>query len=358
MRRQALTFVGVTAIVILQMAVSSGQVPGATPASQLGVPSSWTNARTPWGDPDLQGIWSSGYVDTAMERPKQFEGRPFFTEAEVKAEIDRIRGGEDHSVGGTKSTRPREGDTGAYNTIFSGRGREVIRSRRTSFVIDPPDGQIPYRPEAAERARQERKNTRTGVLSHILEDNERGGDGPEDRPNDRCRGFALPHQFGNAEAGGAHHRIVQSPGLVSIYYEYGPHGGAFRTIPVDGRPHLPSHLRQWLGNPVGRWEGETLVIDTTNFTAQTNYYGAGENLHLTERFTRVGPDLVMYHATIEDPATFTASWTIEVPLTLRDGKSNQIYETACHEGNYAMTGILAGARAREREGAGKRKGTR
>lgn len=343
-------FVGVTAIVVLQMAVSSGQVPGATPAAQLGVPASWTHPRTPWGDPDLEGIWSSGYVDTAMERPTKYEGREFMTEEEVAAERTRIREGGDHSVGGTKSTQPREGDTGAYNTIFSGRGRDVIRTKRTSFVIDPPDGQIPYKPETAERARQERKNTRTGVLSNILEDNERGGDGPEDRPNDRCRGFALPHQFGNAEAGGAFHRIVQSPGLVSIYYEYGPHGGAFRTVPLNGRPHLPSGVRQWLGSSVGRWEGQTLVVDTVNFTNQTNYYGAGENLHLLERFTRVGPDLILYHATIEDPTTFTRPWTLEVPLSLNDGKANQIFETPCHEGNYSLTGILAGSRARERAG--------
>jgi hypothetical protein len=354
MRKQALTFVGVAAIVILGMAVSNGQVPGATPPSKLGVAASWSAPRTPWGDPNLEGIWSSGYVDTAMERPKQFQG-PYFTDEEVKAELDRIRAGEDHSVGGKKSTAAREGDTGAYNTIFSGRGRDVIRSRRTSFVIDPPDGQIPYKPERRDAAREERKNTRTGVLSHVLEDNERGGDGPEDRPNDRCRGFALPHQFGNAEAGGAHHRIVQSPGLVSIYYEYGPHGGAYRTIPLGSRSHLPSSVRLWMGDPVGHWEGATLVVDTTNFTDQTNYYGAGENMHLTERFTRTGPDLIMYHATIEDSTTFTRPWTIEVPLTLRDGKANQIYETPCHEGNYALTGILAGARVREKEAAAKHK---
>jgi hypothetical protein len=326
---------------------------GPVPTPQSNGSEGWKAQRTPWGDPDLQGIWSGGYVNTQMERPKQHEGRPFLTEEEVKAEIARIREGEDHSVGGTKSTAAQKGDTGGYNTVFSGRGRDVIRTRRTSYVIDPPDGQIPYKPERQEKARQERKNTRTGVLSNVLEDNERGGDGPEDRPNDRCRGFALPHQFAHAEAGGSHHRIVQSPGLVSIYYEYGPHGGAYRDIPVGNRPHLPSNVRQWLGDPVARWEGETLVVDTTNFTDQTNYYGAGENMHLTERFTRTAPDLIIYRATIEDSTTFTRPWTIEVPLSLKDGKANQIYETPCHEGNYALTGILAGARAYDKEQAAK-----
>jgi len=355
MRKQLLALMGITAIVIPGMAALSGQVPGATPASKVGAPASWTSPQMPWGDPSLEGIWSSGYVDTPVERPKQAEGREYLSDAEVKAELDRIRAGEDHSVGGSKSTQPREGDTGAYNTIFSGRGREVIRTRRTSYVIDPPDGLIPYKPEVVEKARAQRKNTRTGILSNILEDNDRGGDGPEDRPNDRCRGFALPHQYGNAEVGGGHQRIVQSQGSVSIYYEYGPHGGAFRTIPLDGRAHLPSNVRQWLGDSVGRWEGNTLVIDTTNFTDQTNFWGAGQNLHLTERFTRVGPDLVMYHATIEDPTAFTKPWTIEVPYTKKDEKANQIYESACHEGNHSLTGILAGSRAREKEQAAGKK---
>jgi hypothetical protein len=353
MKKQLLTLIGVTAV--LGMAALSAQVPGATPPSSVDAAKSWTNSRTPWGDPDLQGIWSGGYQDTPMERPKQFEGREFLTDAEVKAERDRIRAGGDHSIGGNASTKPKEGDTGAYNTVFSGRGRDVIRTRRTSYVIDPPDGQIPYKPEAAERARAQRKNTRTGVLSEIFEDNERGGDGPEDRPNDRCLGFALPHQFAHAEAGGSHSRIVQTQGAVSIYYEYGPHGGAYRYIPLGNRPHLPPSVRQWLGDPVGRWEGDTLVVDTTNFTNRTNYYGAGENLHLIERFTRTGPDLIIYHATLEDPTTFTRPWTIEVPFTKKDDKANQIYETACHEGNYSLTGILAGARLREKEAAAKKK---
>ncbi len=354
MRNQILTLSGAAAIIVLGTVVSSGQVPGATPPSKMGITKPWTNQRTPWGDPNLQGIWSSGYVETAMERPKEFGGREFLTDADVKAAIDRIRAGEDHSVGGTKSTQAKEGDTGGYNTIFSGRPREVIRTRRTSYIIDPPDGQIPHKPEVRKKALEEKAMSRSGAAGSVLEDNERGGEGPEDRPNDRCRGFALPHQFTHAEAGGAHHRIVQSQGSVSIYYEYGPHGGAYRTIPLDGRPHLPSSVRQWLGDPVGRWEGETLVVDTTNFTNQTNFYGARENLHLVERFTRLAPDLIMYHATIEDPTVFTRPWTIEVPLSKKDEKANQIFESVCHEGNYSLTGILAGARAREKETAAKK----
>jgi hypothetical protein len=141
---------------------------------------------------------------------------------------------------------------------------------------------------------------------------------------------------------------VQSPGTVSIYYEYGPHGGAFRTIPLDGRPHLPSGIRQWLGDARGRWDGDTLIVDTTNFSDRTNYEGSRGNLHLTEHFTRVGPDFVMYLVTVEDSTVFTRPWTMEIPLTLQDGRANRIFESACHEGNYALTGILAGARAEER----------
>ena len=261
---------------------------------------------------------------------------------------------QDHSTGGPLPTTSRPGDTGGYNTIFSGRGREVIRTRRTSLVVDPPDGKIPWKPELKDRVAAETKSLRTNVASAVQEDNEKG-DGPEYRPNDRCRGLTLPHVYGTAEAGGAPNRIVQSAGVVTIYYEYGPHGGAYRSIPLDGRPHLPAQVRQWLGDPQGRWEGDTLVVDTTNFTNQTNYQGSRENLHLVEHFTRAAPDLIMYRATIDDPSVFTRSWTIEVPFTKQDDKKNQIFETACYEGNYALIGILAGVRAIEKEQAAKQK---
>ena len=135
---------------------------------------------------------------------------------------------------------------------------------------------------------------------------------------------------------------------MTIYYEHGHQGGAYRQIPLDGRPHLPADFRQWLGDARGAWDGETLVIDTTNFTQETNYEGARDNLHLVERYTAVGPGQLMYRVTVEDATVFTRPWTIEIPLTRLESQGNQIYESACQEGNYALTNILAAARFAER----------
>jgi hypothetical protein len=145
---------------------------------------------------------------------------------------------------------------------------------------------------------------------------------------------------------------VQSPGSVAIFMEDGHVGGAYRVIPVGRQPHLSGGLRQYLGDSRGRWDGETLVVEVTNFSDKTNFHGSAENLTLVERYTRTGPDLLTLRVTVEDPSTFTRPWTIELPLTKLDEKANQIYESSCHEGNYALTSILAGARAMEREKAG------
>ncbi len=303
----------------------------------------FTAPRTPWGHPDLQGIWSTGYIEVPLERPDAYDGRERLTAAEVAAERERLDAQQDHSTGGTLPTTPRPGDTGTYNTVFSGRGRDVIRTRRTSLIVDPPEARIPWRPGVREQVAAE-ISTAAGVRGRFRQE---GTDGPEDRPNDRCRGVVLPHRFGTWEAGGGHHRIVQTPDAVTIYYEYGPHGGAYRTIPLDGRAHLPGHIRQWLGDARGRWEGDTLVVDTANFTDRTSFEGARDNLRLTERFTRVGPDFVLYRVTVEDDTVFTRPWTMEIPLTLQDASENRIYEAACHEGNYGLTGILSGARAED-----------
>ena len=287
-------------------------------------------------------------TEVPLECPDEYGDREFLSDEEVLGEQERLTDQQDHSTGGARPTAPRQGgDVGTYNTIFSGRGRDVIRTQRTSLIIDPPDAQIPWKPGVREQVAAEISTT-AGVRGRVRRE---GLDGLEDRPNDRCGGVTPPHRFGTWESGGGHHRIVQSLGTVSIYNECGPHGGAYRTIPLDGRPHLPSGIRQWLGDARGRWDGDMLVVDTTNFSDRTNYEGSGDNLHLTERFTRVGPDFMMYLVTVEDSTVFTRPWTMEIPLTLQDGRANRISESACHEGNYALTSILAGARAEERAAA-------
>ena len=324
---------------------------GQTPASET---DGWAPPRTPWGDPDLQGIWSPGYTLTPLERPDRFDGREFLTDAEV-AELE---GTQETSLG--RNFRPEAGTVadveGAYNDAFTGRGDTVIWTRRTSLIVAPPDGRIP--PLTAEaQARGVRGGRRGGrpraarsaegdqIPYFVDADTSNRTDNPEDRPSDRCLGVTVP--FVRVSTG-TYSRIVQSPDEVLIYQEYGHHGGAYRTIHLDGRPHLPEHVRQWLGHAVGRWEGNTLVVNTTNFTLKTNFYGSREHLHLVERFTRVGPDRLIHQVTVEDPTVWTRPWTIELPLTQADNRANQIFETACHEGNYAMTNILAGARVQER----------
>ena len=330
------------AVVLLTSQVYTGQTPA--PSSS---PDSYTMARTPWGDPDIQGIWASGYILTKLERPDEYEGREFLTDEEVESlEVDAA-----NSFVRARPERGLRDLQGAYNAQFSGRGSRVVSTQRTSLIVDPPDGQIPFAAEESQRraaaAESRRERIGTGQLD------ETGGirlaSGPEERPgDDRCFGVSLPFRFGVAGASGAHTRIVQTPGHIAVYYEQGHKGGIYRTIFLDGRPRLPEPFRQWLGHASGRWEGDTLVVDTTNFSHKSDYQGSRENLHLVERYTPLGPESIMYHATFEDSTVFARPWTIEVPLTKNDSRENLIYEAACHEGNYALTSILAGARLAER----------
>ena len=330
--------------ILLAVVVGAG-VLAAGVAGQEAAPAAdgYTPGQTPWGDPDLQGIWGAGYIFTPLERPEEFEGREFLTDEEANSLEARQASTFGIGAGagsGNTSGRPERGSLadvrGAYNDVYTGRGTEVIATGRTSLIIDPPDGKIPYLPGAREQWQAERPNVTDDMT-----------DNPEQRTNDRCMGVHLPLAYGQAVTAGGHKRFVQTPGRVAIYYEHGHHGGAYRDIWLDGRPHPPDHIRQWLGHAVGRWEGGALVVETANFTSQTRYQGASENMKLTERFTMSGPDTVMYQATIEDPTVYSAPWTIEVPLERLDNRENKIYEAACHEGNYAMTSILAGARLNE-----------
>lgn len=290
----------------------------------------WKAPRTSWGHPDLQGIWSTATI-TPLERPAELADQAYFTEQEA-AEYERqtiARTNRDRRDGGAALDVSR-----AYNDFWWDTGTRVVPTRRTSLVIDPPDGRVPaLTPEA-----QKRQDARAAAR------NQRGAaDHPEDRNLwERCitRGLPnvmLPQPYNN------NYQVLQTRDHVLILAEM-IHDA--RIIPLDGRPHLPSHVQQWMGDSVGHWEGDTLVVETTNFTDKTNYRGAGGHLRLVERFTRTAPDILLYQVTVHDPTTFTRPWTIELPATPSNGA---IYEYACHEANYGLEGILRGHRAQERK---------
>jgi hypothetical protein len=307
-------------VVLLASATLAGQ-------TRLPAPKQWTIPRTPHGEPDLEGIWSNATI-TPLERPKELTGKEFFTEQEaadyektVVREVNRDRRSSDVDID----------LKGAYNELWFDRGSKIVLTRRTSLVVDPPDGKIPALTAAAQKAEAAR--------DEIMR---RPPEGPEDLPlPTRCLVWPtvgppmLPTAYNN------NYQILQGPDYVSILTEM-IHD--VRIIPLDGRPHLPASIRPWLGDSRGRWEGNTLVVDTTNFTDKTYFSGSDENLHLVERFTRINENTILYEFTVDDPTAFTRSWKGEIPFTKEPGP---IYEYACHEGNYAMEAILKGARALE-----------
>jgi len=219
----------------------------------------------------------------------------------------------------------------AYNEFWRDRGARVIASRRTSLITDPPDGRVPPLTAEAQKKAAE-------ALEHARQ---HPADGPEDRNLwERCltRGLPiLPGPYNND------FQIVQIPGYVVILHEM-IHDA--RIIPLDGRPHVASDIRLWMGDPRGQWEGDTLVVDSTNFSEKTNFRGSSSGLHLVERFTRVDADTISYEFTADDPSTFTRPWSAQVPMN-RTGE--QVFEYACQEGNYALAGMLAGARQQEKK---------
>jgi hypothetical protein len=301
--------------------------------SWLGAAGAQSPARTSWGDPDLQGLWSNATL-TPLQRPAELAGRPFYT-AEEAAAFDAQR------VAQTNADRPlRPGEVGAYNDLFFERGTHGVKTRRTSLVVDPPDGRIPpLTPEAQDRVAARERDAAM-----------RPADGPEDRwLTERCILFGasvpmLPEPYNN------NYRIVQAPGYVVILVEMNHDA---RIVPLDGRPRLQSAVRQWTGDSRGRWEGDTLVVESANFkfNAQSRF-GVGYlngvsdgNLRIVERFTRTDANTLLYRATMEDPTVFASPWAIEIPMERTAGP---IFEVACHEGNYGMANILSGQRAEER----------
>lgn len=298
----------------------------------------WKMPRTADGHPDLQGIWTNS-TRTPLERTAAFAGKATLTDAEAKAyeqkdseawqQLDGTSEGPLHATKGSVGT-------GAYNVLFYDMGSELARVdgvKRTSMVIDPPDGKIPPMTQPA----VERNRTVT-----------RSFDSAKDRPPmERCLAGTtagppmLPGLYNN------NYQIVQTPDAVMILVEM-IHD--VRIIRMNAT-HAPPNVRRWFGDSIGHWEGDTLVVETTNFNDQTRFRGSSKDLKVTERFTRVDANSILYKATMEDSSTWTKPWSLELPLVATAGP---IYEYACHEGNYAIRDILGGARKAEAEEASKK----
>jgi len=279
---------------------------------------------------DLQGVWTNTTI-TPLERPVSLAGKQVFTPEEAaKYEKETNQRNDADS----RESNPEADVNHAYNQFWWDRGTKVVPGLRTSLITDPLDGRVPpLTPEAQKR-----------MAAQVAYTREHSTDGPENRLlQERCLNWPtagppmLPSFYNNE------YQIVQTPSTVAIVIEM-IHD--VRIIPIDGSPHLPSSIRQWMGDSRGHWDGNTLVVDTTNFTDKSRFRGADENLHLTERFTRVNPNTVLYEFTVDDPTAFTKPWTAQIPMTKTKGP---VFEYACHEGNYAMVDILAGARAAEKK---------
>ena len=279
--------------------------------------------------PDLQGIWTNATL-TPLERPADLAGKEFLTVEEASAYEKQAR--ERNNADRRDSNREVDLAVG-YNDVWWDRGTKVVSTRRTSLIVEPRDGRIPpLTPEALRKAEARAEARRL-----------RPADGPEDRSlADRCivRGTAgppmLPAGYNNT------YQILQTPEHVAILIEM-IHDA--RIIPLSARPHLSGKIRQWLGDSRGRWEGKTLVVETTNFTDKTNFRGSGETLRVVERFTRVDRDTLLYQFTVDDPQSFTRPWSAEIPMKKVEGP---MFEYACHEGNLSMENILGIARDEER----------
>ena len=287
--------------------------------------------RTAWGAPDLQGIWDFRTI-TPMERPEELGDQEFLT-AEEAANLEQATVDRNEQLLQAEARRTEAGgNVGAYNNFWMDRGTRTVSNRRTSLIVDPPNGRVP--PVTADgQARKDAVAVRRG----------RPAFGPEDRSiGERCLlGFNAgppmePRAYNN------HAQLFQTPDHVVILNEM---VNDSRIIPLDGRDHLSEDVTQWRGDSRARWEGDTLVVETRNFhtdTAFSERQGSSPDMLLTERFTRIDDETLLYAATMDDPSTWTQPWTFEVTMFRTD---EPVYEYACHEGNIGMDGILAGARA-------------
>jgi hypothetical protein len=314
----ALLIVAAPAHAAAQVANAAGSAPAAR---------TWSVPRTPEGHPDLQGVWDYRTA-TPLERPRELGDREFLTDAEVAAFERRALEREDG--------RPPEDGRSApsvHPVWWLDYGKQVVGTKRSSLIVDPPDGRIP--PLTAEARRQAAARQAA-----------RAGRGPSDAPEDRslwerCVTRGLPE--GMLPAGYNNNvQFVQTPGYVVIVSEM-IHDA--RIVPLDGRAPLPAPVTQWMGHSRGRWEGDTLVVETTNFSEKSNFRGSAERLRLVERFRRADESTIDYSFTVHDPSTWERSWTATFPLVKSD---SPMYEYACHEGNYGLRNILSNARAEEK----------
>jgi hypothetical protein len=307
----------------------------------------WSPPRTVDGQPDLQGVWDASSL-TPLERPVELGNKAFYTTEEMAA-YEKKRA---HDLDRDRRDGSNATDLGrAYNDSWFDRGAHLGSNRRTSRIIDPPNGRFPaFTPAAAKKYEEVHK---------WLE--EHADDGPETRTlYDQCLVFSqsgppfIPGNYNN------YYQILQTPGTVAILSEM---GHQVRTIPIvtgnaNNRQRLPGSVKQWAGDSVGHWEGETLVVETTNFrVSEQSRFGvqydngmSDENLRVIERFNRTGPTSMTYRATVTDPTVYSQPWTIELPM---EKTNSLLYEYACHEGNYGLAGILTGARAQEKAAAKK-----
>jgi len=284
---------------------------------------------TPWGDPDLQGVWSN-QTPVPLERPAALANKPFFTQAEAAEAEKNALASALKNVAGEIAT------SGEFNEIWleSAKGK-VNRNLRTSLVADPPDGKIPFTVDGRARWAATPHLTTERITGKRL-----GTDRPEDRAlQERCitsDNMFTPAFYNN------YHQIVQAPGFVVILTE---NMHEARVVPLDRRPHVGANIRQWLGDARGWWEGRTLVVESTNFNDRRRFQGSTQAVRLVERFTRLDRDAIAYQLTVADPATYSQPWKLENTLWRSD---EPLFEVACHEGNIGLASILAGARAAER----------
>ncbi len=365
----AAAFATALALWPLKPAVVTGQAQTVNPAL---APAKGADIKTAWGEPDLQGIWTD-ISATPLQRNPKYGTKETFTEEE-RAELDTLRAKRlDHDY---RAERGTENDVaGAYNAVYHLRKRT---GKRTSLIVDPPDGRMPaYVPDVAKRqaawraydlalmqATKACKNQEApcqggkygpphplffgGIAPFYPFQIVNRSDDPEDRGlGERCLGGSNV-EFGNVN--GFSRRIVQTRGDISIYHDSGQGQGWQRNVVMNGSPHLPPSIRQWWGDARGHWEGNTLVIDTTNFSPKSQNLQARENLHIIERLTRTGPDTIEYIITIEDPTTWTKPWTVKQEYTRQSDEENRFFiEPRCHEGNYGLMASLRGARTLDEE---------